>query len=240
MVGENLLTSRMEAGMPIGYFYGYKTNGIYQNQEEIDALDDASPNGTFHKDAGPGDLKFVDTNGDGKITADDKTYIGDPIADMTMGLNLGFNYKNIDFSASAFASLGNDMVRDYERKNLYSNKGTYVLDSWTTSNPSNTTPKAVNGGSVNYDNFSDYFVEDASYLRIQNIQVGYTLGERISNKIGIRKCRIYVSGNNLFTFTNYKGYDPSATGNGNPIGAGIDKGFYPVAKTYLLGINLNF
>jgi TonB-linked SusC/RagA family outer membrane protein len=240
MVGENLLTSRMEAGMPIGYFYGYKTNGIYQNQEEIDALDDASPNGTFHNNTGPGDLKFVDTNGDGKITADDKTYIGDPIADMTMGLNLGFNYKNIDFSASAFASLGNDMVRDYERKNLYSNKGTYVLDSWTTSNPSNTTPKAVNGGSVNYDNFSDYFVEDASYLRIQNIQVGYTLGERISNKIGIRKCRIYVSGNNLFTFTNYKGYDPSATGNGNPIGAGIDKGFYPVAKTYLLGINLNF
>ena len=110
-------------------------------------------------------LKFVDTDGDGKITEKDKTYIGDPIADMTMGLNLGFNYKNIDFSASAFASLGNDMVRDYERKNLYSNKGTYVLDSWTTSNPSNTTPKAVNGGSINYDNFSDYFVEDASYLK---------------------------------------------------------------------------
>ena len=240
MVGENLLTSRMEAGMPIGYFYGYKTNGIYQNQAEIDALDDASPNGTFHDDAGPGDLKFVDTDGDGKITEKDRTYIGDPIADMTMGLNLGFNYKNIDFSAAAFASIGNDMVRDYERKNLYSNKGTYVLDSWTTSNPSNTTPKAVNGGSINYDNFSDYFVEDASYLRIQNIQVGYTLGERISNRIGIRKCRIYVSGNNLFTFTDYKGYDPSATGDGNPIGAGIDKGFYPVAKTYLLGINLNF
>ncbi|MDA8728929.1 TonB-dependent receptor [Flavicella sp.] len=240
MVGENLLTSRMEAGMPIGYFYGYKTNGIYQNQAEIDALDAASPKGTFHKDAGPGDLKFVDTDGDGKISAADKTYIGDPIADMTMGLNLGFHYKNIDFSAAAFASLGNDMVRDYERKNLYSNKGTYVLDSWTTSNPSNTTPKAVNGGSINYDNFSDYFVEDASYLRIQNIQIGYTLAERLSNRIGIRKCRIYVSGNNLFTFTNYKGYDPSATGNGNPIGAGIDKGFYPVAKTYLLGINLNF
>ena len=240
MVGENLLTSRMEAGMPIGYFYGYKTNGIYQNQAEIDALDDASPNGTFHDDAGPGDLKFVDTDGDGEITEKDRTYIGDPIADMTMGLNLGFNYKNIDFSAAAFASIGNDMVRDYERKNLYSNKGTYVLDSWTTTNPSNTTPKAVNGGSVNYDNFSAYFVEDDSYLRIQNIQVGYTLGERISNRIGIRKCRIYVSGNNLFTFTDYKGYDPSATGDGNPIGAGIDKGFYPVAKTYLLGINLNF
>ena len=269
MVGENLLTSRMEAGMPIGYFYGYKTNGIYQDQEEIDALDKEAtilnklrtaerwiradvdkinpelndPETAkieYHKNAGPGDLKFVDTDGDGRITEKDKTYIGDPIADMTMGLNLGFHYKNIDFSASAFASLGNDMVRDYERKNLYSNKGTYVLDSWTTSNPSNTTPKAVNGGSINYDNFSDYFVEDASYLRIQNIQVGYTLGERISNKIGIRKCRIYVSGNNLFTFTDYKGYDPSATGNGNPIGAGIDKGFYPVAKTYLLGINLNF
>jgi hypothetical protein len=162
-----------------------------------------------------------------------------------MGLNLGVNYKNIDFSASTFASLGNDLVRDYERKNLYSNTGSYALNSWTSSNPSNSVPRPVNGASVSFDNFSDYFVEDASYLRIQNIQIGYTFKESLTQQFSIKNCRIYLSGNNLFTFTNYKGYDPSAVGGGTdgrgePIGSGIDKGFYPVAKTFLMGMSLNF
>tara|TARA_B100000767_G_C19778155_1_gene543999 strand:- start:2034 stop:5219 length:3186 start_codon:yes stop_codon:yes gene_type:complete len=246
LVGENLLTSRMEAGFPIGYFYGYKTNGIYQDQAEINFLNVNAPLaangdiGEYHKDAKPGDLKFVDVNDDGQITVEDKTYIGDPIPELTMGVNLGFNYKNIDFNTSAFASIGNDMVRDYERKNLYSNKGTYVLDRWTPTNSSNTVPRAVNGSSISFDNFSDYFVEDASYVRVQNIQIGYTFSEEIINKIGVSRFRIYASGNNLFTFTDYSGYDPSAVGGGGPIGSGIDKGFYPVAKTFLLGMNLNF
>ena len=245
LVGENLLTSRMEAGFPIGYFYGYKTNGIYQDQAEINVLNADAPTGTYHSNAKPGDLKFVDVDGDGEITVADKTYIGDPIPDLTMGFNLGFNYKNIDFNASAFASLGNDLVRDYERKNLFSNKGTYVLDRWSDTNPSNTIPRAVNGSSVSYDNFSDYFVEDASYVRVQNIQIGYAFNEKLMSKLGIEKLRIYASGNNLFTFTKYRGYDPSAIGGGTdgrgePIGSGIDKGFYPVAKTYLIGMNLNF
>lgn len=251
LVGENLRTSRMEAGFPIGYFYGYKTDGVYQNQAEIDALNFSAPipaNGgdrVYHNGAKPGDLKFVDVDGDNTITVNDKTYLGDPIPDITMGLNLGFNYKNIDFSASSFASLGNDLVRDYERKNLFSNKGTYVLDSWTPTNPSNSIPRAVNGASVSYDNFSDYFVEDASYIRIQNIQIGYTFSEALAQKIGAKMCRLYASGNNLFTFTKYRGYDPSAIGGGTdnrgePIGSGIDKGFYPVAKTYLFGMNLKF
>ena len=251
LVGENLRTSRMQAGFPIGYFYGYKTEGVYQSQAEIDALNFAAPvpanggNRVYHANAQPGDLRFVDVNGDGTITVDDKTYLGDPIPDITMGLTLGFNYKNIDFNASSFASIGNDLVRDYERKNLYSNKGSYVIDSWTPTNPSNNIPRAVNGASISYDNFSDYFVEDASYLRIQNIQIGYTFNENLTKKLGIAKCRLYASGNNLFTFTNYRGYDPSAIGGGTdgrgePIGSGIDKGFYPVAKTYLLGMNLKF
>ena len=251
LVGENLRTSRMEAGFPIGYFYGYKTDGVYQNQQEIDALNFNAPlptnggNRVYHANAQPGDLKFVDVDGDGTITPDDRTYLGDPIPDLTMGLSLGFNYKNFDFNATSFASIGNDLVRDYERKNLFSNKGSYVIDSWTTSNPSNTIPRPVNGASVSYDNFSDYFVEDASYLRIQNVQVGYSFNESLSQRIGAEKCRVYISANNLFTFTNYRGYDPSAIGGGTdgrgePIGAGIDKGFYPVAKTILLGMNLNF
>ena len=243
-VGLGIITSRMEAGHPIGYFYGYETDGLYQNQAEIDALDalafdEDGESIKYHSGAEPGDLKFVDTNGDGKITEEDKTNIGDPIADMTMGFNLGFNYRNIDFSASAFASLGGDMVRDYERKDTYANRGTYMLDRWTGEGTSNTIPRATSGKSINTDEFSDFLVEDASFLRIQNIQVGYTFDQYMIEEIGMEKVRVYISANNVHTFTNYQGYDPSAS-SGSPIGAGIDKGFYPVAATYMLGLNLKF
>ena len=243
-VGLGIITSRMEAGHPIGYFYGYETDGLYQNQAEIDALDalafdEDGESIKYHSGAEPGDLKFVDTNGDGKITEEDKTNIGDPIADMTMGFNLGFNYRNIDFSASAFASLGGDMVRDYERKDTYANRGTYMLDRWTGEGTSNTVPRATSGKSINTDEFSDFLVEDASFLRIQNIQVGYTFDQYMIEEIGMEKVRVYISANNVHTFTNYQGYDPSAS-SGSPIGAGIDKGFYPVAATYMLGLNLKF
>ena len=238
-VGLGINTSRMEAGQPLGYFYGYETNGIYQTLSEIAALDAAAPEGLYHDGAQPGDLKFVDKNGNGYIDADDKTYLGDPIPDVTMGFNIGFNYKNIDFSASAFASLGNDMVRDYERQDLYANRGTYMLDRWQGTGTSNSVPGASSGSSINTDNFNDFHVEDASFVRLQNVQVGYTLGEDVLSGIGIDKLRVYVSGNNLFTITDYLGYDPSAS-SGDPVAAGIDKGFYPVARTYMLGLNVNF
>ncbi|MBT3742206.1 MAG: SusC/RagA family TonB-linked outer membrane protein, partial [Polaribacter sp.] len=238
-VGLGINTSRMEAGFPMGYFHGFQTDGLYQTQAEIDALDANASEGTYHLGAGPGDLKFVDTNGDGMISDDDKTYIGDPIADITMGFNLGFSYKNLDFSANAFASIGNDMVRDYERKDLFANRGDYMLDRWQGTGTSNTVPRALSGASINTDNFSDFFVEDASFVRLQNIQVGYTIQQDSLKGSGINKIRVYLTGNNLFTITDYKGYDPSAS-SGSPIGAGVDKGFYPVASSYLLGVNLNF
>jgi TonB-linked SusC/RagA family outer membrane protein len=237
--------SRMEVGLPLGYFHGYKTDGLHQTQAEIDALNAAAPknedgsNGVFHEGAGPGDLKFVDTNGDGKISDEDRTNIGDAIADITMGFNIGFTYKNIDFSANAFASIGNDLVRDYERIDLFTNKGSFVADRWQGTNTSNTIPRATSGGSINTDLFSDYYVEDASFLRLQNVQVGYTFTKDNLKDSGLDKVRIYLSGNNLFTITDYKGYDPSASG-GSPLGGGVDRGFYPVAAMYLLGVNLNF
>ena len=233
--------TRMVPGLPLGHYYGYATDGIYQTQAEIDALNATAPSGSYSTigDVAPGDLKFVDTNGDGEITADDRTNIGNPIPDATFGLNIGFSYKNIDFSANAFASIGNDMIRDYERKDLYANRGTYMLERWQGTGTSNSVPRAVSGANVNTDVFNDFHVEDASFLRLQNVQIGYTFGEKLVNSLGVNSFRVYVSGNNLFTISDYFGFDPSAN-TGAPLGGGIDKGFYPVAASYLLGINLNF
>jgi hypothetical protein len=236
--------TRMAPGFALGHYFGYKTNGIYQTKAEIELLDAAflaaSPDGDgiYHDGAAPGDLRFVDTNGDGEITDKDRTNIGDPIPDFQMGLNFGFTYKSFDFNAYAFASLGHELVRDYERKDLYANRGTYVLERWQGSGTSNTIPRAVSGANINTDEFSDFHVEDASFLRLQNVQLGYDFTSLLKNT-GLKKFRVYVSGNNLFTITDYNGYDPAAN-SGAALGGGIDKGFYPVAKTYLLGLNIDF
>lgn len=238
--------TRMEPGYALGHYYGYKTNGIYQTQAEIDALDAAAVaaygEGESYStigDIAPGDLRFVDINGDGQITADDRTNIGDPIPDFEMGLSIGFTYKNLDFSANAFASLGHELVRDYERKDLYANRGTYMLRRWQGSGTSNSIPRVTSGANINTDLFNDFHVEDASFVRLQNVQLGYTFTSLLNENSGIDNLRLYFSGNNLFTITDYRGYDPSAN-SGNPLGGGIDKGFYPIAATYMIGINLNF
>lgn len=233
--GESTLISRMEVGHSMGYFYGYKTDGIFQNQAEIDAHPSQIALGA---DAAPGDIRFVDVNGDGIINADDRTDLGDPIPSATMGLNLQFNYKGFDFVAYAYASIGNDMVRNYERNAALGNRLNYTLERWTGEGTSNSVPRVTTGATAN-GNFSDYFVEDASFLRIQNIQLGYTLDNKIFGKTGITKARIYTAVNNLYTFTKYKGYDPGAS-NGAPIGGGIDYGFYPIPRTFILGANINF
>ncbi|TDO72875.1 TonB-linked SusC/RagA family outer membrane protein [Flavobacterium chryseum] len=227
--------ARMEIGKPLGYFYGYKTDGIFQNQAEIDAHPSQLALGA---NAAPGDIRYVDVNGDGTIDTKDKTNIGDPIPDATMGFNVQLNYKNLDFAVFTFASVGNDMVRNYERTLSDANRIDYVLDRWTGEGTSTTTPRVTTGATTN-NVFSNYFVEDASYVRIQNVQLGYTLNQNISQKAGITKLRLYAGVNNLYTFTKYKGFDPGAS-NGAPIGGGIDYGFYPVPRTYLLGLNINF
>jgi TonB-linked SusC/RagA family outer membrane protein len=236
--------SRMEVGKPMGYFYGYKTDGIFQSQAEVDAHPSQLALGA---NAAPGDIRYVDLNGDGVIDTKDKTNIGDPIPDATMGFNLQLNYKALDFAVFTFASVGNDMVRNYERTLSDANRINYVLDRWTGPGTSNSTPRVTTGATSN-NVFSNYYVEDASYVRIQNVQLGYTLNPEISKRAGVSKLRLYAGVNNLYTFTKYKGFDPGASfGPGNrdnvsqsPIGAGIDYGFYPIPRTYLLGLNLNF
>lgn len=233
-VGQ-LAPSRMEVGQPIGYFYGYKTNGVFQNQSEVDAHPSQLSLGA---DASPGDLRFVDINGDGVLNASDRTNIGDPIPEATMGFNLQMNYKNFDFAVYTFASVGNDMVRNYERNLTDVNRLNYVLDRWTGEGSTNTVPRVTTSATGN-STFSSYFVEDASYLRIQNMQLGYSINSKFSEKAGITKLRLYAGVNNLYTFTRYKGFDPGAS-SGAPIGGGIDYGFYPIPRTYLLGLNINF
>nr|WP_321234134.1 TonB-dependent receptor [uncultured Psychroserpens sp.] len=222
--------SRMEAGFPIGYFRGFRTAGIYQTQAEVDAST------TINDQVQPGDLIFVDINNDGVIDDDDRTYIGDPIPDATMGLNFSVDYKNFDFSAYAFASVGNEIVRNYERNQSLTNRSVTFLDRWTGPGTSNTDPRVTTGATSN-GLFSDYFVEDGSFVRLQNVQLGYTFNQSETSKLD--KFRIYVSASNLVTLTEYRGYDPTAS-SGAPIGGGIDQGFYPSPQTYLLGVNLKF
>lgn len=234
-VGQPAMT-RMEVGQPLGYFYGYKTDGIFQNQAEIDAhVPQTGINGTAPS---PGDIRYVDVNNDGKVDIADRTNVGDPIPDATMGFNLQLNYKGFDFAAYAFASLGNDMVRNYERDAADANRSNYLLGRWHGEGTSNSVPRVTTGNTAN-NVFSDYFVEDASYCRIQNVQLGYSVNEEFFKKAGITKLRFYMGVNNLYTFTKYRGFDPGAT-NGSPLSSGIDFGFYPVPRTYLFGVNLNF
>lgn len=224
--------ARMEAGFPIGYFRGFKTDGIFQNQAEINAYP------TINSSVQPGDLKFVDINNDGIIDDDDRTNLGNPLPTATMGMNLSFDYKNFDFAAYAFASVGNEIVRNYERNQRLTNRTVYALDRWTGEGTSNTTPRVTTGATSN-TLFSDYYVEDGSFVRLQNIQLGYTFPSGTFNNDNISKLRLYVSASNLFTLTEYRGYDPT-TSNGAPIGGGIDQGFYPSPKTFLFGLNLKF
>ncbi|MBX9887709.1 MAG: TonB-dependent receptor [Flavobacteriaceae bacterium] len=230
-----LAPSRMQVGHSIGYFYGLKTDGVFQNQQEVN---DAPSQLALGVAASPGDIRFVDVNEDGKIDFDDRTDIGDPIPTATMGFNMQFNYKALDFSMYTFASLGNNMVRNYESIAPDANRLNYVLGRWTGEGTSTSVPRVTTAATSN-KLFSDYFVEDASYVRIQNIQLGYTLNPRYIEKMGISKVRLYAGVNNLYTFTKYKGFDPGAS-NGAPIGGGIDYGFYPIPRTYMLGLNINF
>lgn len=223
--------SRMEAGFPIGYFRGYETDGIFQNQGEVDSV--ATLDG-----AQAGDIRFVDINGDGIIDDLDKTDLGNPIPEATFGMNIGFTFKNFDFLTYAYASLGNEIVRNYERFQPLTNRTTAYLGRWTGSGTSADFPRVTTAASNN-TLFSDFFVEDGSFIRVQNIQLGYTFSEKLTNAWKMDEFRLYASVSNAFTFTKYRGYDPT-TSSGAPIGGGIDIGFYPTPKTYLLGLNLKF
>jgi len=231
-VGQ-LAPVRMEVGQPIGYFFGYQTDGVFQNQSEVEAHPSQVALGA---EAQPGDIRYVDINGDGVIDPDDRTYLGDPIANLTMGFNVNANYKGFDFRAYAFASIGNDIVRNYERALTDVNRLDYYLDRWTGEGTSNEVPRVTTAATSNQV-FSDFYVEDGSFLRLQNLQLGYTFPLSFTNNEQAT-LRVYASVNNLFTLTRYRGFDPGAS-SGAPLGSGIDFGFYPLPRMIMFGANLN-
>ena len=234
-VGGNVAT-RFQEGYAIGYFIGYETDGIFQSQEEID-------NAPVVQDgAKPGDLRFVDQNGDGVISFSDDSdqkELGNAIPTFTFGYNLNMDYKGFDFSANLYSAIGQEIIRNYERQQPYANQLGYNIDRWNGSNPTNETPRLTTDLNRN-TTFSDFYVEDGSFLRLRNIQLGYTLPKNRLSRLKISSTRIYVAANNLLTITNYQGYDPDLGSFGGALSAGIDYGFYPQARTIMTGLSIKF
>lgn len=235
--------TRTEEGEPIGYFYGYKTDGVFQSQQEIDSA--PVQEGSSNEDLKPGDLKFVDVNGDGVVNDEDKTYLGSPIPKFTYGFNLGVTYGAFDLSAFVQGSQGNKIFNAM-KTHLYNfdetNKSTDMLNSWTPSNTNTDMPRLNGNDKNNTNRTSDRFVEDGSYARLKNITLGYTLPKSLIQKAGIASLRFYVSGQNLVTITNYSGADPEIGQNSttNYLSRGVDIGTYPQAQTYVFGVKLGF
>lgn len=233
-VGGDVAT-RFQEGYEIGYFFGYETAGVFQTQEQID---NAS---VVQEGAKPGDLIFVDQNGDGVINFNDdsdKTKLGSPIPDFTFGFSLNMKYKGFDVSAMIYSAIGQEIIRNFERQQPYANQLGYVIDRWTGPNSTNEHPRLTTEATRN-NIFSSYFVEDGSFARLRNIQIGYTIPSKILKKIKVESLRFYLAGNNLFTLTKYQGFDPDIS-SPNALSAGVDYGFYPQAKNIMGGVQLKF
>ena len=242
--------ARFEEGEPIGYFWGYKTAGPIQNAADLAAYtaslkDGDAANSLQGTDLKVGDLKFVDVNGDGIITAADKTNLGDPNPDVTMGITLGANYKGFDLNVTGYAALGQQVARSYRKftDGEYENYSTEVFDYWVGEGTSDKFPllATMNRG-VNWQSISDLYIEDAGYFRLQNLTLGYDF-TKLWKQAPFQQLRLYVAAQNLFTITKYKGMDPEngmALNGNEPWVTGVDVGNYPQPRTYMVGVNIKF
>jgi len=231
--------TRNQVGHPIGAFFGYEVIGLFQSQEDVDK----SPT---QDAAGPGRFKYKDVNGDGVITADDRTFMGDPNPKFTYGINLNASYKGFDFSMFLYGSQGNDVFnyvpywtdfypsfQGVKSKNL-------LYNSWTPDNPNAKTPIAENESNFSNNGVTNsYYIENGSFLKCKSMILGYTIPSAQLKRIGVDRFRVYVQAANLFTITKYTGQDPEVTGNNSSFG--IDYGTYPNnQKMYIVGVNLSF
>ncbi|EPT33470.1 TonB-linked outer membrane protein, SusC/RagA family [Bacteroidetes bacterium oral taxon 272 str. F0290] len=232
-----------EVGKPIGYYYGYKTDGVFQTQEEVANYVNNGQQIMPHAKAG--DLKFVDRNKDGKLDNNDRTMIGNPHPDFTFGLTLGGQYKGFDLIAFFQGSVGNDLL-NILKYDLYGGVGWYnapkdILTTFWNGPGSTNKNFAIDADSRLNREMSDWFIEDGSYVRLKNLQLGYTLPASSTRKINVNKLRVYVAAQNLFTITGYSGLDPEiGEFNKNPRYKGVDMGYYPQPRTILFGVNMKF
>lgn len=230
--------SRAENGQPYPYFYGYKTAGIFQNQAQVDAyVNDKGEK--MQPNAQPGDVIYADLDGNGVINDQDKTKIGKGTPDWTYGFNFQAAWKDIDFSMLIAGTIGNDIFDATRRVDLpVANVSEEMMGRWHGEGTSNKLPRF---SWTNNENFwvSDLYVKSGSYMRLKNIQLGYTLPRTLTSKAFISSLRIYVAAENLLTLTGYKGFDPEIS-YGSERSTGIDRGIYPQSRTFTVGFNLNF
>jgi TonB-linked SusC/RagA family outer membrane protein len=241
---------RNAVGNSVGQFFGYQIEGFWNSQEEVNTANNSAqgilgnPDAEYQQDIGVGRFRYADINGDGVITAEDRTFLGNPNPKFTGGLNLDFTYKNFDMNIFLYASYGNDIWNQVKWwHDFYSSFGgakstTALYDSWTPQNQNATAPIQETGGSFSTANVpNSYFVEDGSYLRAKNVQLGYTLEQNLTDRLGLDRLRLYVQATNLFTITDYSGVDPELTGSATAFG--IDEGSYPSPRQFIAGINLS-
>jgi len=254
--GENVLSqgttyvARFEEGQPIGYFWGYKTAGVIQNTTELANYINTNCGGKASnslqgESLKVGDLMFVDNNGDGVINDDDKTNLGDPNPDVTMGINLGFDWKGLDFSVTGYAALGQQVAYAGYRRFADSGQDNFTTEAynyWNGEGTSNVYPQinVMNTG-MNWQTISDIYIHDASYFRLQNITLGYDF-TKVWKTSPFSQLRFYVQAQNLFTITKYPGMDPE---NGKSICSeswvtGVDVGNYPNPRSFVIGVNVKF
>ena len=241
--------NRVQVGYPIGYFWGYEMEGIIQNEQQLqDYLarncKGDKANSLQGASLQPGDVMFKDLNGDGKITKeDDKTMIGDPNPDYTLGLNINLAYKGFDLGINGYGSFGQQVAKSYRQFSDHPDDN-YCTDVytkyWTGEGSTNRYPRFSDGKTANMSEISRVWIEDADFFKISRISFGYDF-KRLYSKLPVQKCRLYVSLSNFITFTGYSGMDPEVGfGNGNSWASGIDCGYYPSSRAFQVGLNVNF
>ncbi len=225
-------------GHPIYSFYGYVCEGIFQSQEEIDNHAIQTRGSSKYNSTQPGDIKFKDLNSDGVINDNDRTFLGSPTPSWTFSLNNKFTIKGFDielyFQGVAGNKIFNATRRELEAMSIARNQVTSVLDRWREDNPSNSMPRAVANDPNQNSRISDRFIEDGSYLRLKSLTLGYTIPQRLTKKAAMSNVRVYVSGQNLFTLTKYKGIDPEIGGKAK------DDNVYPLSMTITAGLSITF
>ena len=227
---------RVQVGYPIGYFFGYKTAGIFQNQAQVDATK------AKYEGAKPGDVIFVDVNDDGEITDADRTMIGNPHPDFNVGLNLWLSYKGFDFSLTGYGAFGQQIAKSY-RSFFDQPRENYTrdfLNCWNGEGTSNRYPALDLCNTPNWSNISEIYIENGDYFKISNVTIGYDFS-RLFKKSFLSKARLYFTAQNLLTITKYSGMDPEiGYGFDEDWVSGIDLGYYPSARTFLVGVNISF